>query len=335
MTYYDDLNVDKTASEAEIKKAYKKLALKNHPDKGGDPEKFKAINEAYEVLSDSEKRTKYDRFGKEGLDKGFGDPFNMFASMFRRPQKCNIIDVIVTLTLEEIYKGKELNITFNIQKICDQCSGKGCKPGFTPDNCKDCHGSGTKIYTRQIGPGFIQQIQSTCDMCNGSGKVIDGDKQCLGCHGKQTLSGENTIEFNLPPGFDTNNIITIKTSGHQHPDKQNGDVRIIIKQLPHPVYERVGQNLIVKKDISLLDALCGFKFNLTGLDGKNKVIKCNKVISKKEWVVDGGGLQNGNLIFHFNVIFPENIIKDKTALSEILKISCLDDIECDEEILEI
>lgn len=316
--YYDVLGVNKNNSPEEIKKAYKKLALKNHPDKGGDSTKFKEISEAYEVLGDPEKRQKYDQFGKEGLEKGFGNPFNMFASMFRRPQKCNHVDQVVSLTLEEIYEGKHISLTFNIQKICDQCKGSGCKSGAQSSSCKDCHGSGAKIYTRQLGPGFMQQIRSNCDKCNGSGKTINENDQCLGCHGKQTVVGENTIEFALQPGFDTNNAIGISAAGHQHPDKQNGDVRIVIKQLPHPIYKRQGQNLIVEKDITLVDALCGFKFKLKGLNGKTKIIKCNKVIDKKEWVINNCGLQGGNLIFHFNVKYPKELVVDSDSLSKIL-----------------
>lgn len=316
--YYDILQIPKNSSHQDIKKAYKKLALKNHPDKGGDPNKFKEISEAYEVLGDVAKREKYDRFGKDGLEKGFGSPFNMFASMFRRQQKCNTIDQVVTLTLEEIYKGKHITLTFNMQKICDQCKGKGTRDGVEPSNCKDCHGSGSKIYTRQLGPGFMQQIRSDCDKCNSSGKIVDEKDKCLGCNGKQTVVGENTIEFDLNPGFDTNNMIGISAAGHQHPDKQNGDVRIVVRQLPHPTYKRQGQNLIVEKDITLLQALCGFSFELKGLNGKTKTIKSNKVINKREWIINNCGLQGGNLIFHFNVIYPKELVKDVDGLSKIL-----------------
>lgn len=334
-SYYDVLNIPKNSTDGDIKKAYRKLALKHHPDKGGDQRKFKEISEAYEVLGNPEKRQKYDRFGKQGLEKGFGDPFNMFASMFRREQKCNIIDQFISLTLEEIYKGKHITITFNIQKICDKCKGRGTKDGADSANCKDCHGSGTKTYTRQLAPGFVQQIRSNCDKCNGSGKIVDEKDKCLGCHGKQTVLGENTIEFNLQPGFDTNQMIGIKSAGHQHPDKQNGDVRIIVKQLPHPIYKRNGQNLIVEKKITLLQALCGFKFKLKGLDGKTRTIKCGKVIDKKEWLVSGKGLKGGNLIFHFSVEYPKELVKDVDGLSKILGFSSDENEDDDEELLEI
>lgn len=334
-SYYDILGVAKNSSDGDIKKAYRKLALKHHPDKGGDQQKFKEISEAYDVLSNPEKRQQYDRFGKDGLEKGFGDPFNMFASMFRREQKCNIIDQVISLTLEEIFKGKHINLTFNIQKICDQCKGSGTKDGANSNNCKDCHGSGTKVYTRQLAPGFVQQIRSNCDRCNGSGKIVDEKDKCLGCHGKQTVLSENSIEFDLPPGFNTNNVIGVKAAGHQHPDKQNGDVRIVVKQLPHPIYKRNGQNLIVEKKITLLQALSGFRFKLTGLDNKTRTIKCGKVIDKKEWIVENKGLKDGNLIFHFSVEYPKKLIKDVDGLSKILGFSKDQNEEDDEEMLEI
>ena len=127
----------------------------------------------------------------------------------------------------------------------------------------------------------------------------------------------------------------MKDIGHQHPDKQNGDVIIAINELPHPIYKRSGQNIIVEKKISLIDALTGFKFSLKGLDGKTRTIKCSKVIDKKEWVVNGKGLNDGHLIFHFDVEFPSELIKDVEGLKQILNMSKMEIGNDDEECLEI
>jgi DnaJ homolog subfamily A member 2 len=327
-TYYKILNVKKSASEAEIKKAYRNLALKNHPDKGGDPEKFKEISEAYETLSNPEKRKKYDKFGKDGLNKNFNDPFNMFKNMFKREQKCTDIKHVCSLTLEEIFQGKNLNVTFKIQKICQQCDGTGAKEGFKTSDCKDCHGSGTKVYTRQIGPGFIQQLHSTCDKCNGSGQFIKEEERCLGCHGQQTITGENSIEFKVPPGISKNNFITIKGVGHQHPSKQNGNVIISINELPHPVFKRDGQNLVVVKKISLLDALTGFQFPIVLLNGEEKIVQCETVVHNKSLVLKGMGLPfqggRGNMVFNFDVEYPKELLKEPLNLGVERKMSIVD-----------
>jgi len=308
MTLYDVLGLDKKATQTEVKKAYRTKALKHHPDKGGDEKEFKKISHAYDVLNDPEKRRKYDRFGEEGLQKNFNDPFNLFKQFFKRPQKCQDIDQLCTLTLEEIYLGKTVTIDFKIQKICQQCAGKGTAPNGVSIDCKDCQGTGTKFYVKQLAPGFMQRLGSTCDKCNGSGKYIEDKDRCLGCSGNQVVLADNTIDFKIPPGIGTGNVITVKGIGHQHPDKQNGNLRIIIKEFPHPVFKRQGNNLIVNKTISLLDALTGFQFKLTFLNGEEKVIQCYSVVKGQTLELKGQGINGGNMKFVFSVQYPDKIL---------------------------
>ncbi len=343
MSFYDILGIKRNASETDIKKAYKKCALKHHPDKGGNLDKFIEISRAYETLFDPEKRKLYDKFGEEGLQSNFNDPFNTFKNVFKRDQKCQNIDQICTLTLEEIYRTETVTIDFKIQKICQQCAGKGAKPGFSPVDCTDCCGTGTKVYTRELAPGFVQHIKSTCDNCNGSGVYIRDEEKCLGCNGKQIVLEDNTIEFEIPLGISQKSFILLKGSGHQHPAKENGDVKIIIKELQHPVFKRRDNDLIVEKQITLVDALKGFQFSIKFLDADSseKLIQCHSVVNGT-LKLQGYGLPSkggsGDMIFNFIVQYPKDIIKgseSKTLEDHLGLTRVMDPIEPDTDALQI
>lgn len=220
--FYTLLGIEKGASESDIKKAFRRQAMQHHPDKGGDPEKFKEISKAYEVLSDAEKRAIYDEQGEEGLSEGGGggggamDIFDLFGGgMFGggggggrggsrgRPKGEDVVFPL-KVTLEEMYNGtsKKLRLTKNV--ICTQCSGKGGKGDAT---CRDCRGQGVRMVVRQLGPGMITQMQTTCGTCRGSGSVMAEKDKCKGCKGEKTVKEKKTLEVFVSRGMKHNEKI--------------------------------------------------------------------------------------------------------------------------------
>ena len=247
--FYELLGAAKDSNDADIKKAFRKAAMTHHPDKGGDPEKFKEISKAYEVLSDPEKKALYDEYGEEGLEGGGGgggpagmDIFDLFGGgMFggggggRDPRsrgKAKGEDVVFPLkvTLEDLYNGtsKKLRLTKNI--LCPQCGGKGGKGEGT---CRDCKGQGVRIVIRQLGPGMIQQMQTACAACKGTGSLIAEKDRCKKCNGDKTIKEKKTLEVFITKGMRHNEKITFNgeadeavsssTTQHTHPH-------------PHPHY---------------------------------------------------------------------------------------------------
>jgi len=263
--FYKLLEVEKTAAEADIKKAYRKLAVKHHPDKGGDPEKFKEITRAYEVLSDSEKRSKYDRYGEEGLEDGggAGDPSDIFDAFFggggrrgggggqRRRQKTKDVEQALKVTLEQLYNGtsKKMAIT---RQVIDKKKGV--------QECRECDGRGVKVEVIRMGP-MIQQMQSACGSCNGTGKSF------------QTKQEREVLEVHIQKGSPDNHKVVFREMADEHPDADAGDVVFMLKQQEHAIFKRKGADLFMEKKISLVEALCGFELELTHLDGRKLLIK--------------------------------------------------------------
>merc|ERR550532_1537864 len=262
--FYKTLEVDKGASEPDIKKAYRKLAVKHHPDKGGDPEKFKEITKAYEVLSDPEKRAKYDKFGEEGLDgDGGGDPTDIFEAFFggggrrggggggRKRQKTKDVVQPMKVTLEQIYNGqtKKMAIT---RKVIDKQRGV--------QECSICDGRGVKVEVIRMGP-MIQQMQSQCGACGGQGKSF------------KTKSEKEILEVPIQKGTPDNHKIPFREMADEHPDADTGDVIFIVKQTEHAEFKRRGADLFLERKISLAEALCGFELEVTHLDGRKLIIK--------------------------------------------------------------
>jgi len=262
--FYKQLEVDKNASEAEIKKAYRKLAVKHHPDKGGDPEKFKEITRSYEVLSDSDKRAKYDKFGEEGLEDGGGggDPSDIFAQFFGggggrggggRSRRSKTKDVVQTLkiTLEQLYAGttKKMAIT---RQVIDKKKGV--------QECRVCDGRGVKVEVVRMGP-MIQQMQSQCGSCGGKGKSFN------------TKSEREVLEVHIQKGSSDGHKVPFREKADEHPDADTGDVVFVVKEQEHAVFKRKGADLFVERKISLVEALCGVSLELTHLDGRKLLIK--------------------------------------------------------------
>lgn len=326
--YYNILNLTKEASEVDIKKAYKKLAIKWHPDKNPNnlkeaEEKFKKISEAYQVLSEPEKRELYDKYGKDGLDKsGFNfDPSNMsdiFSNLFggspfgnfgfnmgdnvfnRNNKKKNITPVqqVHNIDLEDIYHGKDIVMKINRDNLCVQCDGTGSK-NKKNQTCGKCKGRGMCNVIRQLGPGMISQSTTTCPNCRGSGESSSKENQCKECNGQKTKSSEHKITFNLKKGFVPSEPIIIKNQGNEYNDNnkiQRGDVLIHIRENEHNVFDRAKvqikgrrepSDLFMNMSINMGESLCGFERNFTHLDGKVYVLKSelDKVTKNEDLLV--------------------------------------------------
>ncbi|CAD5224787.1 unnamed protein product [Bursaphelenchus okinawaensis] len=333
---YDLLRVSPTASQDEIKKSYRKLAKEYHPDKNPNHgDKFKEISAAYEILSDPRKREIYDQAGLDGLEGGGGgggfgeDIFSMFgggggifSQMFgggrggRRQQRMKGEDTIQPLhvSLEDLYKGKTTKLQLTKKVICDSCEGKGGKDGAC-QSCTKCHGQGRVLVTRQIGPGMIQQMQSKCPACNGEGEIINEKDRCKKCVGKKTVQDQKIIEVNITPGMRENQKIVFYNEGDQEPGIEAGDVILVVKTKQHPEFQRRGDDLWMRKTISLNEALCGYQAVVDQLDGRKILIKTKPgEVLKPECIraVKGEGMPNkdnsghGSLYVVFTVVFPEN-----------------------------
>lgn len=260
--FYKLLGVEKNASTAEIKKAYRKLAITLHPDKpGGDAEKFKEVTRAYEVLSDDDKRKKYDRFGEEGMEDGGGDPSDIFESFFggggrrggggRKRQKTKDVSQPLKVTLEQLYNGqtKKMAIT---RQVIDKKKGV--------QECSECGGRGVRVEVVRMGP-MIQQMQSACGACGGQGKSF------------KTKSDREVLEVHIQKGSPDNHKVVFREMADEHPDADTGDVNFILKEQPHELFKRRGADLFIEKKISLVEALCGFEIEVTHLDGRKLKIK--------------------------------------------------------------
>lgn len=323
--FYDLLGLPKDASLDQIKKAFKVAARTHHPDKGGDAEKFKEINRAYEVLSDADKKNLYDKYGEEGLERGGpsaggADIFDLFGMGNRRANaggKKRGEDVVFPLkvTLEDLYNGgtKKLRLTKNI--ICPDCTGKGGKADAVQP-CKACKGQGVRLIVRQIGPGMIQQMQTTCNDCKGQGSVINEKDRCVKCEGNKTIKEKKTLDVQIQRGMKHAQRIVFHGEADEAPNTIPGDVVVVLQRKEHPYFNREGANLFMKKSITLNEALTGFEFAIKHLDERVLLVKSEPGIVYKpgdfKCIKDEGmpNLKNprskGSLYIEFAVEFPKS-----------------------------
>lgn len=361
--FYDLLGVSKDATDAEIKKAYKKGALKHHPDKGGDPEKFKEFSQAAEVLMDEEKRELYDKYGKEGLEEGGGGGGNaedVFAQFFggggggrrgpRGPQKGEDIVHNIKVSLEDLYNGKTARLAISRDKPCGDCKGLGGKPG-AEQACSDCNGRGVKIQLRQIGPGMVQQVQSACPTCRGACKVISEKDKCKVCKGKKVCKDRKVLEVHIEKGMKSGHKIKFSGEADEIPGTVPGDVIIVVQQKEHERFKRKGADLVESVDLTLSEALCGFTKIITHLDGRTVSVtmpagevtqhQAVKMVKDEGMPYHGNPFTKGRLFLVMNVKFPKklpvNIVSAlKNALPEPpAPMTSEDDEECDMEDVDI
>lgn len=335
--FYEILNIPKTASDEEIKKAYKKLAIKLHPDrKGGDEEKFKELAAAYEVLSDKNKRQIYDQFGEEGLKQGGMpnmDPFNMFFNMDsffhgrnrgkKQQKKCEPVIVQIEVTLEQLYNGDNIIKTLKLNKICQLCKGTGAKDDHKPIICNDCNGKGIKFHRRQIGPGMVQQLQSHCTKCNGEGKIIDDKYKCTICNGKKVIKHDKKLDITINSHLHHGQKILHPNKGEEYPGHERGDIMIIIVEKEHDIFKRLNKHdLYIKRKINLVEALTGCSLVIEHLDKRKIHVEINEVIKPKTFkkiMGEGIPLDKGDLIIEFEIEFPTKVdSNDKEKLEKIL-----------------
>jgi len=320
------------AGEADLKKAYRKKALRLHPDKGGDPELFKEVTHAYEVLSDPQKRSIYDARGEAGLSEAGGmggmDPQDLFSQLFggggffggggpsrsQGPRKSKDLVHRVNVTLEELYRGKTTKLALTRNVICVKCNGKGGKEGAVRQ-CNTCSGRGIRVTLRQMGP-MIQQIQQPCDECSGTGEVINQKDRCKTCNGKKTVSEKKMLEVHIDKGMKGGQTITFRGESDQAPGVTPGDVVIVVEEKPHDRFQRKENDLFISVEIDLLTALGGGQFAIKHLDDRALLVTIHpgEVIKHDDLkVIHGQGMPSqrhhepGDLYVKISVKFPDTI----------------------------
>ncbi|KAF8919422.1 hypothetical protein CPB85DRAFT_1276599 [Mucidula mucida] len=330
--FYDLLEVPPNASESDLKKAYRKKALRLHPDKGGDPDKFKEVTHAYEVLSDPDRRAVYDARGEAGLSEAGGggmDPQDLFSQLFggggfggfggggpssRQPRKTKDLVHRVHVTLEDLYKGKTTKLALTRNIICAKCKGKGGKDGAVKP-CPPCRATGVKITMRQMGP-MIQQIQSPCD---------DAKDRCTQCKGKKVVPDKKFLEVHIDKGMKGGQTIQFRGESDQSPTAEAGDVIIVIEEKPHERFRRQENDLICEVEVDLLTALAGGEFAIRHLDERALLVKVHpgEIVRHGDLkLIRGQGMPSqrhhepGDLYVKLSVKFPETIEPSALPLLE-------------------
>jgi len=353
--YYKILGVGKTATEEEIKKAYRRLAHQHHPDKaGGDESKFKEINEAYQILSDKKKRQSYDQFGTAdhmhgfgggqgfswdgfgGFDaQGFGDVGDfgdVFDSLFEnlgvRPRRRTYahgsdLEVKEEITLEDVLKGTVKHLRFATLGTCEACKGKGADSEAGSSPCSACGGRGEVRVEKKTFFGSFSQVKS-CTQCHGTGQIPK--KVCRACEGNGRKTVSREVDVEILPGIEDNQLIKVKGMGEAgERGSASGDLYVRVRVKPHPVFERRGDNLVVKRELKLVDILLGRKFDVPTISGGVFHIEIPPHFNLKEpFRVPGEGMPRfgvygrGDLLVDFILKAPKKIgTKARKALEDL------------------
>lgn len=354
--YYDILGVSKDATQEELKKAYRKIALKYHPDKNPGnkeaEEKFKEAAEAYAVLSDKEKRARYDQYGEDGLKNsgfsGFGgggmsmdDIFSQFSDIFggafggspfsdffgggsrQRVRKGSDLRVRISLTLEEIYKGTKKSIKVRHYEECPVCHGSGAEPGHGSSTCSLCHGSGE--IRERVGSFLGQMVKiRPCPNCHGEGTVID--KPCRNCHGDGRVKTESKVDIEIPQGVSTGNYMTLKGKGNAAVRGGiPGDLIVEFYEQEHPLFTRHDNDIFISIVITWPQAVLGDEITVPTLSGNVSLkippgIRSGKMLRLRKKGMPGlHGSQYGDQLIRVQVETPTNLSKEEEELISRLK----------------
>jgi molecular chaperone DnaJ len=354
--YYEVLGVERGASDDEIKKAYRKLALKHHPDRNPGnkdaEEKFKEVVEAYEVLKDSDKRARYDRFGHEGVRGstagsggfggfdlsdalrsflrdfgggfGFGDLFGEEEREAPGPRRGKDLQIRLPLTLQEIATGVEKTLRIAREEVCEACQGSGASPGTSQTPCGTCKGSGR--VKRVASSLFGQMVRvEPCPVCHGEGSVIA--HPCATCGGAGTQEGKSTVSVRIPAGVAMGNYLTLRGQGHAGAKGGGrGDAYVLVVEKEDPLFERQGDDVLCRLAVSFATAVLGGEVEVPTLTGRVKVRIPAGTPSGKVFRMKGKGLphlngsRRGDLHVQIVVWVPERLNRDQTArLSELSK----------------
>ncbi|MCL7048466.1 hypothetical protein MKW94_016064 [Papaver nudicaule] len=311
--HYEVLGVQKNASPDELKKAYRKAAMK-----------FKELAHAYEVLSDPKKREIYDRFGEDALREGMdgGDDGDNPSDILRerkgggpraKERRGKDVQHQLKVSLEDLYSGTSKKLSNSRNVICSKCTGKGSKSGAST-KCSGCQGSGMKVSLRKMAHKLFQQMQHPCNECKGTGKTIRDEDLCSQCKGEKIVLEKKVLEVYVEKGMQIGDKITFSGEADQAPGAVTGDVVFTLAQKDHPKFKRKGDDLFVEHTLSLTEALCGFQFALTHLDGRRLLIKTNpgevikhdsfKAVNNEGMPMYQNQLMRGKLYIHFTVDFP-------------------------------
>ena len=331
--YYAILGVSKTATDDELKKAYRKLAKKYHPDANPDnkaeaEKKFKEVNEAYEVLSDSQKRKMYDQFGTvdpQGFGGGgpFGGGFGGQRSSSRRnqnaPRKGEDLNFSMDISFEESFSGVEKEITITRQETCSTCHGTGAKPGTNPIKCKVCGGTGRVAQVQNTILGQVQTSR-TCSECHGTGEVIESP--CEMCHGKGTVRKNPKVKVKIPAGIGDNQTVVLRGEGNPgFKGGPAGDLYITIRVRKHSIYKRDGNNVVCDIPITFTQATLGADLKIPMVDGTTETYKISEgTQTGTQFTIRGKGFKSinssmtGNFIFRVVVQTPKKLSKEQREL---------------------
>lgn len=354
--YYDVLGVDRKASKDEVKKAFRKLAQKHHPDKGGDEAMFKEITEAYSVLSDDKRRQEYDTYGQTFAGGGApgSNPFNDFdfsqftqgfqgggvefdfSDLFGgglgdlfggrgKARRGRDISLDIEVTFKEAVMGSKRQVLITKVGKCDICNGNGAKPGTDVETCKTCNGAGRVHETRDSILGAFSSVRP-CPSCDGSGKIPK--EPCKNCAGRGVLRKEEEIHAVIPEGIDGGEMIRMPGMGEAIKGGTSGDLYVKVHVKPHPVYKKQGMNLIMDMPIKLTDALLGTNVVITTIDDKQLEVKVPPMTAAEQTLrIRGKGVtidgRSGDLLIHLTATLPRKLSGKAKKLVEELRAESL------------
>jgi molecular chaperone DnaJ len=349
--YYEVLGVSKTASADEIKKAFRRLAVEHHPDRGGEEAKFKEINEAYEVLKDESKRKRYDQFGHAGVgnnagyegnpfaggtagqsfnfdfgDLGLGDIFDSFfgggGQARSRQAQGRDIQTRVEISFNQAVFGAEVKLNLAIDDTCPHCKGTTAEPGYELKTCDTCHGSGQVVNVTRTIFGNIQQA-SVCPTCKGTGKVPE--KVCSVCHGKGTQRKDQTITLKIPAGIDDGATIRLREHGEAVANGPKGDLYVSVRVKPHKKFTREGDLILSEEHLDMVDAALGTEIEVETVDGPIRMKVPAGTQSGSDFKLSGHGVPHirgssrGAHIVTMLVDTPRKLSRQQQSLLEDFK----------------